>query len=133
MSSIHMRCTFEVNGEDHVEGTLSFIYDRGEGVGLIFSADNLPRDSIELKISPSDCIDVAVFFAQEDMHFWKIVVLEPEPPYHDVMCIVSFSKDDSGIVVHLSLDFETEKMHMETPVDERTLADMPGVWSVDSE
>ena len=81
-----------------------------------------------LKISPSDCTDIASFFAQEDVYFWKVPVLEPVPPYQDVMCIVSFSKDDKGIAIHLSLDFETEKMHIETPVDEVTLADMPSVW-----
>ena len=132
MSSIHMRCTFEVNGEDHVEGTLSFLFDRDKGVALIFDVDKLPRESIELHIGPSECIDVGNFFVKEDVYFWKIVVLEPDPPYQDVISIVSFSKDDSGVTVHLSLDFESEKMHVETPIDEETLADMPRVWGVDS-
>jgi len=123
-----MYSTFEVNGEDHVDGTLSFLYDREKGVALIFDVDKLPRDSIELRISPDERVNVANFFTQEDMYFWKTVVLEPEPPYSNVICIVSFSKDDGGVVIHLSLDFEDEKMHMETPIDEKTLADMPMVW-----
>lgn len=128
MSGLHMQCTFEVNGEDHVEGTLFFLYNREKGVVLIFDVDKLPRGSIELRISPDERVNVANFFAQEDMYFWKIVVLEPEPPYSNVICIVSFSKDDGGVVIHLSLDFESEKMHMETPIDEKTLADMSMVW-----
>ena len=84
-----MYSTFEVNGEDHVDGTLSFLYDREKGVALIFDVDKLPRGSIELRISPDEQVNVANFFAQEDMHFWKIVVLEPEPPYSNVICIVS--------------------------------------------
>lgn len=137
MSGLHMQCTFEVNGEDHVGGTLSFLYARedifhSEGVELVFHVDKLPRGSIELKISPDERVNIANFFTQEDMYFWKIVILEPEPPYSNVMCIVSFSKDDSGVAIHLSLDFESEKMHIETPIDEETLNDMEMVWGAGS-
>lgn len=122
-----MQCVFEMNGEKQVAGSIWF--RSNGGVELIFqTSEGLPRGPIALKICPSDCIDIANFFVQGDVYFWKVPVLEPEPPYIDVMCIVSFSKDDKGITIHLSLDFETEKMHIETPVDERSLADMPSIW-----
>lgn len=132
MNPVRMQCVFEINGERKIDGFIWFRPD--DGVDLTFqTSTGLPRGSVTVKIGPSDCSDVANFFTLADVYFWKIVVIEPEPPYQDVMCILSFSKDDKGIVIHLSLDFETEKMHIETLVDEDTLEKMPSVWRIDSE
>lgn len=132
--NVRMQCVFEMNGEKKVAGSISFRpIGPIDGVELIFqTSEGLPRGPVTVKISPSDCSDVANFFAVEDVYFWKIPILEPERPYQDVMCIVSFSKDDKGIVMHLSLDFERTKMHIETPVDEDTLENMPAVWCMGS-
>jgi len=132
VNPVHMQCVFEINGERKIDGNIWFRPD--VGVYLTFqTSTGLPRGPVTVKIDPSDCSDVANFFALADVYFWKIVILEPESPYQDVMCIVSFSKDDKGIVIHLSLDFETEKMHIETSIDEDTLEKMPSVWLIDSE
>lgn len=129
MNPFCMQCVFELNGEKKVDGFIWFRSDAG--VYLTFqTSTGLPRGPVTVKIDPSDCSDIANFFALADVYFWKIVILEPESPYQDVMCIVNFSKDDNGIAIHLSLDFETEKMHIETPVDEDTLEQMPSVWLV---
>lgn len=132
MNPVCMQCVFEINGENKVDG---FIWFRpAEGVELTFqTSTGLPLGPVTVKIDPSDCSDIANFFTLADVYFWKVVILEPGPPYRDVMCVLSFSKDDKGIAIHLSLDFETEKMHIETPVDEDTLEKMPSVWLIDSE
>lgn len=132
MNTIHMQCIFTKNGEKRVAGDIWF--RPNDGVELLFSAgDDIPRGPITLAISPSDCADIVNFFAEDDMYFWKVHVLEPESPHQDVMCVVSFSKDSNGIAIHLSLDFETKKMHIETLIDEDTLKDMPSVWGADLE
>lgn len=134
MIVVHMNgCTFEVNGEDRVDGTLSFLHASGDGVRIIFDVDKLPRGPIKLLINPGACASIADFFAKGYMYFWKVTVLAPESPYRDVVCIVSFSKEDKGVTIHLSLDFETEKMHIETIIDEDTLEYMHSIWDVNSE
>lgn len=132
--NVRMQCVFDINGEKKVTGSISFraIGPIG-GVELIFqTSGGPPRGPVAVKISPSDCSDVANFFTEEDVYFWKIPILKPERPYQDIMCIVSFSKDDKGIAIHLSLDFERTKMHMETPVDEDTLKNMSSLWLMGS-
>lgn len=129
MAVIHMHCVFVINGEKRVAGDIYF--RSNDGVSLIFNVGvDIPRGPITMAISPSDCSDVASFFTQDYIRFWKVTVLSPESPYQDIICVVSFSKDNSDVTIHLSLDFETEKMHIETLIDGATLKNMPSVWGV---
>ena len=139
-----MLCVFVMNGEKQVTGDILFQSVLGldiltpretrtdDSVELVFSVgDALPQGPITLSISPSDCADVADFFAKHYIYFWKVLVLAAKDPYQRVMCVVSFSKDANGVAIHLSLDFGAEKMHIETPIDECTLKAMSSVWGVD--
>jgi len=124
-----MFCIFVINGERQVTGDIWF--QPNDGVELVFQVGcELPLGPITLPISLCDCYDVADFFAKDYIYFWKVLVLVPSEPYRDVMCIVSFSKDDNGVAIHLSLDFGAEKMHIETPIDACTLKAMSSVWAV---
>jgi len=118
---VSVQCAFDVNGERSVEGSARFF--GGESAAVEVSVgDELRGSPITLPFSDDARSGVVDFLTNGEMFFWKVSVLEPEEPYGDVCSIVSFSRDDRGVTLHLSVDLGPEKKHFETLIKETVLS-----------
>lgn len=113
--TVSSKCTFEVNGERQVEGTLYFEPNNGRySIKLDCPAEfSVP---LVLWLEPTQYEELCDFFSSPSILFWKIVILDHNTNM-DTMVILSFAREP-GLTCHLSISAGSQSRHFETSLIE---------------